>query len=255
MKHIFVSSESMARQRIPFATLTTTAALVLGLSACRSPANNLPPSSGRAGVPEGHTMLPTGVRLDPAAASVPLGSMPLAMAMSPAGDRIVVLLNWWREQGFQVVDRATGRIVQTVPQAAAFIGVAFSPDGKTLYVSGGNQDVVYRYAWRDGAASLTDSLVLAIKPPRRSGTRYPAGLAPSPDGRLLYVAENLADSVAVIDLASGRVVQRRATERYPYGVAVAADGMVYVSAWGGSTVSVFRPDATGSLADAGRVVV
>jgi len=181
--------------------------------------------------------------------------MPLAMTLSPRGDRMVVLLNGWREQGFQIVDRASGRIVQTVSQAAAFIGVAFSPDGKTLYVSGGNQDVVYRYAWHDGTASLTDSLVLAVKSPRRSGTRYPAGLAPSPDGRSLYVAENLADSIAVIDLASGRVVQRLATERYPYGVVVAADGTVYVSAWGGSTVSVFRPSGAGSLADAGRIAV
>jgi DNA-binding beta-propeller fold protein YncE len=246
------------RRRIPFATAATAmsvSALALTLSACRSPSASSPPSSGNAGVPEGQTVLPTGVRLDPAAASIPLGSMPLAMTLSPSGDRIVVLLNGWREQGFQVVDRASGRIVQTVPQAAAFIGVAFSPDGKTLYVSGGNQDVVYRYAWHDGIASLTDSLVLAAKAPRKSGTRYPAGLAPSRDGRLLYVAENIADSLAVIDLASGRVTQRLATERYPYGVVTSADGTVYVSAWGGNTVSVFQPDGATSLKDAGRVVV
>jgi DNA-binding beta-propeller fold protein YncE len=54
-------------------------------------------------------------------------------------------------------------------------------------------------------------------------------------------AENLGDSLAVVDLQSGRVVQRLATERYPYGVAVASDGAVFVSAWGGSTVSVFAP--------------
>ena len=177
------------------------------------------------------------------------------MAVSPGGDRIVVLLNGWREQGFQVVDRATGRVVQRVVQPAAFIGVAFSPDGKTLYVSGGNQDVVYRYAWRDGSASLTDSLVLAVRKPRQSGRRYPAGIAPSPDGRMLYVAENIADSVAVIDVATGRVVQRLATERYPYGVAVASNGAVYVSAWGGNTVSVFSPRSAGMLQDAGRMPV
>lgn len=238
-----------------FARLITAGLLTLTLAACRSPSASVPPSSGRAGVPEGQTVLPTGVRLDPAAASVPLGSMPLAMVLSPAGDRIVVLLNGWREQGFQIVDRTSGRIIQTVRQAAAFIGVAFSPDGKTLYVSGGNQDVVYRYAWRDGTASLTDSLVLAAKAPRKSGTRYPAGIAPSRDGRLLYVAENIADSLAVIDLATGRVVQRFATGRYPYGVVVGPDGTVYVSAWGANTVSVFEPGGATPLKDAGRVVV
>ena len=137
---------------------------------------------------------------------------------------------------------------------AAFLGIAFSPDGRTLYASGGNQDVVYRYAWRDDRATLTDSLVLAVKR-GPNGTRYPGGLAPSPDGRLLYVAENLADSLAVVDLASARVVQRLATERWPYGVVVAKDGTVYVSSWGGSTVSTFAPAEPSPLAVTARIRV
>lgn len=189
--------------------------------------------------------LPTGARLDPAGTSYDLGSMPLNMVLSPEGDRIVVLLNGWREQGIQVVERATGKIVQDLRQEAAFLGLAFAPDGRTLYVSGGNQDVIYRYAWRDREATLADSIVLARKEPNRAGTRYPAGLAVSADGVALYVAENLADSLAVIDLSSGRVAKRLATERYPYGVAASRDGSVYVTSWGGNTVSVFRPDGSG----------
>ncbi len=198
--------------------------------------------------------LPTGARLDPVGMTTDVGSMPLAMVLSPDGAHAVLLLNGWREQGVQVVERSTGRVVQTLEQPAAFLGLAFSPDGRRLYASGGNQDVVYRYGWANGRATLEDSLVLAAKAPRANGTSYPAGLAPSPDGRFLYVAENLADSLAVIELATGKVIQRFATERYPYGVVVAPDGAVYVSAWGGSTVSVFRPAAAG-LTDDGRIRV
>ena len=75
--------------------------------------------------------------------------MPLSMIPSPDGRKLVLLLNGYREQGVQVVDRATGRIEQTLVQPAAFLGLAFSPDGGTLFASGGNQDVVYRYSWRD----------------------------------------------------------------------------------------------------------
>lgn len=193
--------------------------------------------------------LPTGVSLQPVAAPTILGSMPLSMRLSPDGRSVVVLLGGWREQGFQVVDRATGRITQTVTQPAAFVGLAFAPDGSALYVSGSTRDVVYVYAWRNGTAALADSIILATEPAqasRRSGQRYPAGMATSPDGRTLYVAENLADSVAVIDVATRRVRQRVATERYPYGVAVAPDGTVYATAWGGTTVSVFTPRANGA---------
>ena len=200
--------------------------------------------------------LPTGARLDPAGRSVDVGSMPLAMTLSPDGRHVVLLLNGWREQGLQILDRATGAVVQTVPQAAAFIGLAFSPRANVLFVSGGNQDVVYSYDWDNGRATLRDSVILAWKEDaRRSGTRYPAGLALSPDGTRLYVAENLADSLTVIDLGTGAIVSRHATERYPYGVAVTPGGDVYVSAWGGSTISVFTPDGSGGLADAGRLRV
>ena len=162
---------------------------------------------------------------------------------------MVLLLSGWRDQGIQVLNRTTGAVLQTVLQPAAFVGLTFAPDGRTLFASGGNQDVIYRYDWTGGSARLRDSLVLAIKPdPDRSGARYPAGLATSPDGNRLYVAENLADSLAVIDLTSGMVIQRLPSGRYPYGVVVAPDGIVYVSAWGGSEVNVFRPAGPGRLA-------
>src|SRR5215210_7871804 len=70
--------------------------------------------------------LPTGAYLDPAGRSYSAGSMPLAMTLSPDGKSIVLLLNGWGEQGVQVLDRGTGAIVQTLPQAAAFGGLVFS---------------------------------------------------------------------------------------------------------------------------------
>jgi YVTN family beta-propeller protein len=203
--------------------------------------------------PAGARRLPTGVTLDPVGTSTDLGSMPLAMTLSPDKRQIAVLLNGWREQGLQIVDRTSGQVSQTITLPAAFLGLVFSPDAKSLFVSGGNQDVVYRFDWSDGKASLADSLVLAPKKKGEDGIKYPAGIALSPDGRTLYAAENLGDSLAVIDLATRSVVQRFATERYPYGVAVGPDGSVYVSAWGGSTVSVFTPTTNGRLREAGRV--
>lgn len=193
------------------------------------------------------TPLATGVRLDPVGTFVDLGSMPVAMALSPEGDKLVVVLSGWREQGIQVVDLKSMRVTQTLQQDAAFYGLAFSADGKALYVSGGNEDAIFCYSWKDGAAAFDRKIVLGEKKPDKTGSRYPAGIAFSRRGNLLYVVENVADNLAVVDPVSGQVLQRFATEHYPYAVVAASDGQVYVSAWGAETVSIFRARADGRL--------
>ncbi|HEX2780063.1 MAG TPA: bifunctional YncE family protein/alkaline phosphatase family protein [Gemmatimonadaceae bacterium] len=197
--------------------------------------------------PADRERLPTGRYLDPVAPSASLASsFPLGVARSSDGSRVAILLSGYQKQGVQLLDRATGR-TSFVEQPAAFVGVALSPNGRTLWASGSNEDLVYRYEWGADSAILRDSLILAPHVPHLDGKRYPAGIALSRDGRWVYVAENLADSVAVFEAASARLVGRWATGRYPYAVLVGASGEVYVSAWGGSSVAVFDPLTDGTL--------
>ena len=91
----------------------------------------------------------TGLRLDPVGEAIELGSMPLAMALAPGGERAAVVLSGWREQGLQIVDLKSHRAMQTLPQEAAFFGIAFASNGQEIYVSGGNADSVYCYSWKD----------------------------------------------------------------------------------------------------------
>ena len=224
--------------------------LLVLIAGCRLAGRDNSSDANELRIPENR--LSTGVRLDPVGSIHDVGSLPLSITPSPDGKHFVLVLSGYDDQGVQVIDRSTGAVVQTVVQPAAFVGAAFGADGSTLFVSGGDRDVVYRYGWTAGKLDLRDSIALAVVPPRGHGTRYPAGIAASRDGRWLFVAENLADSLAVVDLTSGRVVQRHATERYPYDVAVAADGRVYVSAWGGNTVSVFQ-QSDGGLRSVARV--
>jgi YVTN family beta-propeller protein len=212
--------------------------------------------------------LPTGVTLDPAAPTHRAGNFPLGMAIPPDGRRVALLLCGWREQGLQIIDRATGTVLQTIPQPAAFLGIAFAPNGHSLWTSGGNEDALYQYEWREGAARLDRRISLDRLQPekdekkdgkknekkgekkdekKKDGTLYPSGLAFSPDGRSLYVANNLGDSLFVVDPATGNVRQRLQTDRFPYAVVASRDGAVYVTSWGDDTVVAFRADATGDL--------
>ena len=226
-------------------------ALIAGMIAIAAACTSAPSSDLATNSDE--KRLPTGAYLDPAGKSIDVGGLPLAMVPSPDGRQFVLLLNGFREQGIQVVGRGTGEITQTLEQRATFLGLVFSHDGKSLYVSGGDDDVIYHYWWSNGKAELAGTIVVApMEKGHRHGMRYPAGIAISPDDKTLYAAENLGDSLAVIDLASAKITQRLATEKYPYGVVVGSDGTVFVSSWGGSTVSVFSTSG-GSLTSAGRI--
>ena len=138
--------------------------------------------------------LPTGVRLDPAGEVVELGSLPISLVVAPERDKAVVVLSGWREQGIQVVDLKTRKVTQTLLQDGAFYGAAFSRDGHHLYVSGGNTDMLFAYAWKEGAATLEHKFELAkAKTEDGTGTSYPAGVAVAPNGKFVYVAENVGD--------------------------------------------------------------
>jgi DNA-binding beta-propeller fold protein YncE len=196
------------------------------------------------------------VRLDPAGEAVDLGSLPINLVLTPEEDRAVIVLSGWREQGVQVVDLKTRKVTQTLLQDGAFYGAAYSPDGRRLCVSGGNTDLLFVYAWKDGVATLENKFELAkAKTADGTGTSYPAGLVFSPNGKLLYVAEDVGDRLAVVNAATGEITQRFSTDHYPYGVALTADGQVFVSAWGANTLSQFRVLADGTLAYVGRIEV
>ncbi|HEY8164007.1 MAG TPA: bifunctional YncE family protein/alkaline phosphatase family protein [Gemmatimonadaceae bacterium] len=198
-------------------------------------------------------LLPTGRMLDPVGHVIDVGNMPLSVALSPDKRRAALLLSGWRERGLQIVDLVAGRVTQTLSQPGAFLGVAFSSDGKSIFTSGAARDVIYRYTWDGTSARLADSIPIGGRESSRTVTRFPSGIALSSDGHVLYVAENLSDSLSVIDIAGRRVIQRVRTGRYPYAVVVAQNGDVYVSAWGENFVTVFRRSAAGTLAESGRI--
>jgi YVTN family beta-propeller protein len=134
-----------------------------------------------------------------------------------------------------------------VPQSAN-VGAAFSPRADregfyTLYVSGGFENRVWVFGFLPGAvtpvvpvspgpgtkveAYSIDLGGFATSPasPRYNSGRaavYPAGLALSPDGDTLYVANNLSDSLGIVhDLGGARGLERidLAGQRSQKGVA------------------------------------
>src|SRR5262245_58605558 len=116
--------------------------------------------------------------------------------------------------------------MQTISIGNSFVGLAYSPDGGTLYVGGGADNDVKIFA-RGAGGSWTQSPRLAI------ASAAPSGLSLSPGGDKLYVALNRRNALGVVDLATRAVVQVQ-TGAFPYTAVTSKDGRkVYVSNWGG----------------------
>jgi YVTN family beta-propeller protein len=170
---------------------------------------------------------------------------PFGLALSPDGRKLAISNNGLN-QSLMIIDARTGNVDQVLPYVspeALYLGIAYSPDGRTLFASaGGNNKIrVYEVSPFGGVIEGTPIVMqaTAIRPNIGDRGPYPAGLAVSPDGRRLYVANELADSMSIIDLASRLVVATVGTGPQPNAVSVSADGTrAYVTNWGGTTVSV-----------------
>src|ERR1051325_3741551 len=183
------------------------------------------------------------------------------------------------QQSIAVIDlnAKPSAVVQDVyfpsPQSVN-VGVVFSPvareDGSyALYVSGGFENKIWIFRFQpDAQRPITPAspgpnttveapfidvsgFATAANSPRYNSDRapvYPSGLAISPDGNTLFVANNLGDSLGIVDnLNSERKLTRinLGTHVYPYAVAVVHErGAVvkaYVSCWNDHSVAVVYP--------------
>jgi YVTN family beta-propeller protein len=185
---------------------------------------------------DGTGITPEGWRITPAGQQTPIGPGPLAVATTPDGALALIENGGYGDHALLVVDARTGQAVQRLAGAVEsnrgyYLGLAISRDGKRAYASDGQGSGVHVFAIQGRV--LTEGPELAL--PEGS---WPAGIALSSDGRRLFVAGNLDDSLIILDTA-GTGSRTVPVGHLPYGVALSQDGArAYVSNWGDRTVTV-----------------
>ncbi|MDR3458408.1 MAG: alkaline phosphatase family protein [Verrucomicrobiae bacterium] len=215
---------------------------------------------------DGGLMTPVNQVVTPAGTQVELpGMRPQALALSPSG-KLLVTAGLTHE--LVVLNPATGEILQRVPfptdQAAApapvtaeilnpvnkaqlsFTGLTFSPDGSRIYMANVNGDL--KVFGVDPQRKVSPLFSIALPPARAPGrsNEIPTGIAVSRDGKKLYVALNLANRLAEVEAATGKILQTWDVGVAPYDVALAGK-KIYVSNRGGR-----RPAADSVTGPAGR---
>jgi WD40 repeat protein len=124
-----------------------------------------PGSKGR-----GVTLLPNGWKIAPAGRSFHVGDFPLSMVQSPDGRYVIVSNNGWSRPTLTTVDVVQGFVKSRLPVDHAWLGLAWSPDGKQLYSSGAANNTVNTFAYANGDLKASGSIVL-----ERPSIQFPAG--------------------------------------------------------------------------------
>lgn len=185
-------------------------------------------------------LLPTGWSLTPAGASLPLGDLPLNIAVSPNRKYLAVTNNGQSKQSLQLIDAKKGRLLQSFEIPIAWLGLAFGDDSKTLYVSGGNSNAILRYALGKNKLILRDTLTLGKPWPARIS---PAGLCVDDRRGLLYVVTKENHSLYVLDTRTKAIVHRDSIGRELYACVLSPDRKrLYITHWGGNELVVWNTD-------------
>jgi len=198
--------------------------------------------------PSGEIQLPNGRMLTPTGLQAPVASYPFALAVAAGGSRLVVASTGVLDQQLQLLDAKTGKLLDAAPVKRSWLGLALSPDGRRAYLAGAKEKKVHVFRI-EGDRLAPEAAIPVTTPEDGKKDALPSGLAVSPDGKFLFAARVLADDVAKVDLASGRVVGTFRVGRHPYRPVFSPDGKALaVTNWGGASVTLLDPASGAVLA-------
>ena len=196
-------------------------------------------------------VLHNGWKVTPAGTAQLTGDMPLGWAVAPDGKTLAMVSAGYNAPQAYLADAATGKIQQTIKLDNAWNGIAWSPDGATLYISGGGEPKIHVLTKSaDGVFTEGRSLILPnLKndKDRKKGEpqAYVSGLAMAQDGKTLFVGNFATDTIYALDPASGavKIEKRLDANAHPYCLRLASDGKtLYVTQGALASIAALKTD-------------
>lgn len=258
-----------------------------------------PASSAPETLPTGMMITPTAAKgsvfqpLNPELPDFPqfTADHPVSSAVSPDGGTLLVLTSGFNRNSGpdgKRVAAASGEYVfvydihqqtpvkkQVLNIPNSFVGLAWNPDGKHFYASGGSNDNVHVFSWADDhwaespePIALGHSVALGHRSASEGRTRPEvAGLAVDSSGKRLLAVNYENDAVSLVDLSSGKKTAELdlrpgktdpakkgvAGGEYPFWAVFKGDDKAYVSSLRDREIVVL--DLTGTPKVAGRIKI
>jgi len=142
-------------------------------------------------------------------ASVPVGSGPIGVAITPSGSFVYVTDSGG--PSINVIDTTNNMVVDTFPVGSNPSALAITPNGKFLYEANSSSVGVFE--------TINNSFIEGISLPS------PAGLAITSDGTLVYVTNNVDNSISIIDTLTNMEIGTITGSglNFPIGIAIGSN--------------------------------
>ncbi len=166
--------------------------------------------------------------------------LPLKMIVSPDGKVLLAACAGFNNTGLAVIDLAAKKVVQFFPLPQVWNGLAFSGDGKRVFLAGGGSGTIHVFAYKNGKLTLGK----VVKPdgafkPRKSQNVFLAGIAVDSKSGKLYVANEANHEIWVLDSPDLKLETSIPVGQHPHSCVFGGDGQhLYVSNWGSRSVSI-----------------
>ncbi|MEA3479509.1 MAG: bifunctional YncE family protein/alkaline phosphatase family protein [Bacteroidota bacterium] len=181
----------------------------------------------------GQTVIPNGRFITPAGKSIVTAPHPYGLTLSPDGNTAVTANSGTSPLSITIVRNILSQdpVVQQVPPgpstdrgvlASVFMGLAISPDNQTIYVAGGQENMIYLFDVNSGLKKgVIDCAFLSEKVDYTHG--YVGDLELTSDGKTLYAVDQIGFRMIVVDTESKTLKHSISVGRYPFGICLSPD--------------------------------
>jgi YVTN family beta-propeller protein len=177
----------------------------------------------------GHSVLPSGRYVTPAGTTLPISHAPYGLALSSENKKalilhsnVVTLVNLNQPETAIRMPAYDGS-EPAILEGSSFLGVTFSPDGRTAWLSGGGKgtvvvfDTEYR---RKSAVIYLDGIFKG----KKYEDSFTSDLALDKQRNQLLVLDRGNNRLVKIDLATQQIAASIPVGRIPFGLALSPDG-------------------------------
>ncbi len=188
-----------------------------------------------AGLQPGKNLLFNGWGVTPAGEHVRISDLPLKLVVSPDKKMLLAVSAGYNDTGLSLLDIKARKLTQFLPLAKIWNGLAFSLDGKRIFVSGGDSGRIQVFKYADGKATPAGF----VKPSPKAVTVFLAGIAVHPATGKVYVCNEANDEIWVLNAQTLALETVVGVGEFPHSCLFGADKRhLYVSNWGSRNVSV-----------------